>query len=129
MRTYDITVGDQEFHLRLTLLGQKALEAKHPGSDALDVVLSAVTNATNMLDVLAQALTWNGNDNPKGVTADRLYDMLVDDGYAGQKDFGGLIIEIARNAGLIDAATVEKIYSGISDEETAPVPQLSPVNN
>lgn len=127
--TVHTETGDVQ--LRLTLGGQKALKAKYPEKETLDIIMSAAMDTEMMADVLNESLHFAGNENPKTLTGEELYDMLVDEGFSGYLDFCGLLMEIAKGAGLLDEKQRTKLLdvlkrnvSGIFDtldaEENAP---------
>ena len=120
-----------EVQLRLTLGGQKALKAKYPGKDTLDIIMTAATDAEAMAAVLQESLHFAGNENPKSLTGEELYDTLVDEGYSGQMDFATLAMDIARGAGLLEdkqktkllailKRSVDGIFDAMDNAEDAP---------
>ena len=127
--TVHTETGDVQ--LRLTLGGQKALKAKYPGKDTLDIIMSATTDAEAMAAVLQESLHFVGNENPKSLTGEELYDTLVDEGYSGQMDFATLAMDIARGAGLLEdkqktkllaslKRSVDGIFDAMDNAEDAP---------
>lgn len=120
-----------EVQLRLTLGGQKALKAKYPGENTLDIIMAAVTDAEAMAAVLQESLHFAGNENPKSLTGEELYDTLVDEGYSGQLDFATLAMDIAKGAGLLEdkqktkllanlKRSVDGIFDALDKSEDAP---------
>lgn len=120
-----------EVQLRLTLGGQKALKAKYPGKDTLDIIMAAATDAEAMAAVLQESLHFAGNENPKSLTGEELYDTLVDEGYSGQLDFATLAMDIAKGAGLLEdkqktkllailKRSVDGIFDALDKPEDAP---------
>lgn len=127
--TVHTETGDVQ--LRLTLGGQKALKAKYPGKDTLDIIMTAATDAEAMAAVLQESLHFAGNENPKSLTGEELYDTLVDEGYSGQMDFATLAMDIARGAGLLEdkqktkllailKRSVDGIFDAMDKPEDAP---------
>ena len=127
--TVHTETGDVQ--LRLTLGGQKALKAKYPGKDTLDIIMSAATDAEAMAAVLNESLHFVGNENPKSLTGEELYDTLVDEGYSGQLDFATLAMDIAKGAGLLEdkqktkllavlKRSVDGIFDALDKSEDAP---------
>lgn len=127
--TVHTETGDVQ--LRLTLGGQKALKAKYPGKDTLDIIMTAATDAEAMAAVLQESLHFAGNENPKSLTGEELYDTLVDEGYSGQMDFATLAMDIARGAGLLEdkqktkllaslKRSVDGIFDAMDNAEDAP---------
>nr|DAP93670.1 MAG TPA: hypothetical protein [Caudoviricetes sp.] len=134
--TVHTETGDVQ--LRLTLGGQKALKAKYPGKDTLDVIMDAATDAEAMADVLNESLHFAGNENPKTLTGEEFYDTLVDEGYSGQMDFGTLAIDIAKGAGLLDEKqktkllailkrSVDGVFDALDNAEDAPEEAVNPI--
>ena len=120
-----------DVQLRLTLGGQKALKAKYPGKDTLDIIMAAATDAEAMAAVLQESLHFAGNENPKSLTGEELYDTLVDEGYSGQLDFCTLAMDIAKGAGLLEdkqktkllailKRNVDGIFDALDKPEDAP---------
>ena len=120
-----------DVQLRLTLGGQKALKAKYPGKDTLDIIMAAATDAEAMAAVLQESLHFAGNENPKSLTGEELYDTLVDEGYSGQLDFATLAMDIAKGAGLLEdkqktkllailKRSVDGIFDALDKPEDAP---------
>lgn len=120
-----------DVQLRLTLGGQKSLKAKYPGKDTLDIIMTAATDAEAMAAVLQESLHFAGNENPKSLTGEELYDTLVDEGYSGQMDFATLAMDIARGAGLLEdkqktkllailKRSVDGIFDAMDKPEDAP---------
>ena len=127
--TVHTETGDVQ--LRLTLGGQKALKAKYPGKDTLDIIMAAATDAEAMAAVLQESLHFAGNENPKTLTGEELYDTLVDEGYSGQLDFATLAMDIAKGAGLLEdkqktkllavlKRSVDGIFDALDEAEEAP---------
>ena len=127
-----------EGQLRLTLGGQKALKAKYPGKDTLDIIMAAATDAEAMADVLNESLHFTGNENPKTLTGEELYDTLVDEGYSGQMDFATLSMDIANGAGLLDEKqktkmlailkrSVDGVFDAFDNAEDAPEEAVNPI--
>nr|DAE36083.1 MAG TPA: hypothetical protein [Caudoviricetes sp.] len=100
-----------DVQLRLTLGGQKSLKAKYPSKDTLDIIMTAATDAEAMAAVLQESLHFAGNENPKSLTGEELYDTLVDEGYSGQLDFATLAMDIAKGAGLLEDKQKTKLLS------------------
>lgn len=126
-----------DVQLRLTLGGQKALKAKYPGKDTLDIIMAAATDAEAMAAVLNESLHFAGNENPKTLTGEEFYDTLVDEGYSGQMDFATLAMDIARGAGLLEdkqktkllailKRSVDGIFDAMDNAEDAPEEAVNP---
>ena len=112
MKSYlPLTAGDQTFRLRLTMAGQKALRDKW-GEDILTLLLSAAGEGEKLCDLLTQALTWPGNDNPIQ-EGEALYDLLVDQGWRGQAAFAGLAFDLGEAAGLLTKDQVRELKDSV----------------
>lgn len=97
---YKLNLNGDEYKLRLTMAGQKALLERNPGQNILGVLMSAVDDLQIMEDLLTEALNWEGNSNTIHTGAE-LYDSLVDAGFCGSADFTKVVLNIAKNAGLL----------------------------
>lgn len=123
---YTIRVGGNEYKLRLTLKGQKKLKERNPGVSVIAAIMGAVDDPEDMDALLTEALNWEGNNN-KIHSGEALYDELVDNGYCGSEAFLDIVLNIAKNAGLItedervkmDRVTRKMIRNGMAalDEE------------
>lgn len=111
-KSYIVTAGDKEFKLRLTLAGQKNLQAKNPDVPIMALVMGAVDDPGDMDALLTEALSWEGNENPTCNGAE-LYDLMVDDGVRGTGAFMELVLNIAHNAGLINDAERRKVQLAV----------------
>lgn len=117
--TTKIKVDGKETKLsfRLTLKGQMALKEKYEES-AVTTIMSSVDDAEKYATVLTEALNYKGNENTI-TDGEELYDILVDNGYAGTEDFMRLGVEIGVASGLLSKAQGEKIVkmaAGIIDD-------------
>ena len=86
MRTYDKMLNNELYHFRLTVGAQKALEKKF-GEQANQFVFACADSVEKMTYLLGAAASYQGNENPT-TNGDEIYDLLVDDGVAGQEDVG-----------------------------------------
>ena len=110
-----LELGDVTVKLRLTLKGQKALREKYPEDSVLSTIMDAVDDPEAMDLVLTQALSFEGSGN-KIRSGEALYDLLVDNGYEGQEDFMGLMMDIAKNAGLVTQDDRDKLGRVVSKQ-------------
>jgi hypothetical protein len=110
-----LEVGDVTVKLRLTLKGQKALREKYPEDSVLTTIMEAVDDPEAMDLVLTQALRFDGSGN-KIRSGEELYDLLVDNGYEGQEDFMALMMDIAKNAGLVTQDDRDKLGRVVSKQ-------------
>lgn len=97
---YKLNLNGEEYKLRLTMAGQKALMERNPDQNILGIILGAVDDLEDMEALLTEALNWEGNSN-KIHSGAELYDELVDAGYCGTEDFMKVALNIAKNAGLL----------------------------
>lgn len=111
-KSYIVKAGGEEFKLRLTLNGQKNLQAKNPDVPIMALVMGAVDDPGDMEALLTEALSWEGNDNPTCRGAE-LYDRMVDDGKCGTSAFMELVLNIAHNAGLINDGESKKVQRAV----------------
>ena len=111
-RSYIVKAGGEEFKLRLTLSGQKNLQAKNPDVPILALVMGAVDDPGDMEALLTEALSWDGNENSTHSGAE-LYDRLVDDGKRGSSAFMDLVLSIAHNAGLLTDDERSKVQRAV----------------
>jgi hypothetical protein len=76
-------------------------------------VLSAAGDGERMAALLEAALNWAGNHN-EIQDGEELYDLLVDNGWSGQVEFGGLAFDIAAQSGLISREQAEQLKGSIA---------------
>lgn len=105
---YKLNLNGEEFKLRLTMAGQKALMERNPDQNILGIIMGAADDLDDMEALLTEALNWEGNPN-KIHSGEELYDALVDAGYCGTEDFMKLALNIAKNAGIINQETKERL--------------------
>lgn len=111
-KSYIVKAGGDEFKLRLTLAGQKNLQAKNPDVPILALVMGAVDDPGDMEALLNEALSWEGNENPT-CSGEELYNRMVDDGMCGSGAFMGLVLSIAHNAGLLSDDERKKVQLAV----------------
>lgn len=128
-RYYPLNLDGEQVQLRLTVAGQRALREEFQ-EEAMQTVLSAAGDCDRMAALLHAALNWKGNGNAIQ-DGGELYDRLVDEGWGGQAQFGGLAFDIAAASGLISQAqavqlktsleqAVEDIFRQLEEGEEAP---------
>lgn len=122
-KSYIVKAGGEEFKLRLTLTGQKNLQAKNPDVPIMALVMGAVDDPCDMDALLTEALCWEGNENPTCSGAE-LYDRMVDDGKCGTNAFMELVLNIAHNAGLINDDERKKVQHAVERRMTRSFDQL-----
>ena len=115
MRTYDRMLGNELYNFRLTVGAQKALEKKF-GEQANQFVFACADSVEKMTYFLGAAASYQGNENPT-TNGDEIYDLLVDDGVAGQDGFFGVASGIMSEkfAGK-SLAAVEKMMQEVIDD-------------
>ena len=111
-KSYIVKAGGEEFKLRLTLAGQKNLQAKNPDVPILAIVMGAVDDPGDMEALLNEALSWEGNENPT-CSGEELYNRMVDDGKCGSGAFMELVLSIAHNAGLLNDDERKKVQRAV----------------
>lgn len=111
-KSYKIKAGGKDVKLRLTTGGQRSLKEK-TGEDALSVILGAATDMEFMIALLTEALNWtdSGNEITDGA---ELYDLLVDEGYAGQGKFAELAVQIGVASGLLNERNGKRAQDAVS---------------
>ncbi|MCD7770136.1 MAG: hypothetical protein LUH36_08505 [Oscillospiraceae bacterium] len=106
-KALEIKAGGQTFRLRLTVGGQRRLKEKLD-ADAMSVILAAGGDVEYMTALLTEALNWTDSGN--SITdGEELYDLLVDEGYAGQGKFGKLAVDIGVCSGLMESKDGKKV--------------------
>lgn len=116
---YKLNLNGEEYKLRLTMAGQKVLLERNPGQNILAILMSAVDDLKIMEDLLTEALNWEGNSNSIHTGAE-LYDNLVDAGFCGSIDFTKVVLNIAKNAGLLtqnDRDRLERVVGKAISQE------------
>lgn len=128
-RFYNLRLDGAQVKLRLTLAGQKALREEYH-EEIIETVLGAATDCGRLASLLDAALNWQGNDNLIR-EGEALYNRLVDEGWCGQEQFGGLAFDIAYYSGIFTEAqahwlkdsihrTVEEVFQPVDQEEQQP---------
>lgn len=117
-----LRVGEETYHLRLTLGGQKRLKERF-SEETLQTVLAAAGDGETMAAVLTEALDWEGSGNPM-TDGEALYDLLVDSGYAGQEAFGALAFDLAACSGLISEKQARALKKTLAEAVEAAFAQL-----
>lgn len=110
-RYYPLVLGEEEYRLRLTMAGQRALKERY-GEDILPFLFSAAADAEKFCALLSQCLSWPGSENPSA-DGEWLYDRLVDEGWQGQEAFAGLIFRLAVVSGLLREDQAEKLNDAV----------------
>lgn len=103
--------------LRLNVAAQKAMKKKY-NEDAIASILSSVSDVDKMTYIFGLALNYKNNENAV-VDGEEFYDLLVDNGYAGQNDFMKLLTSVAAASGLISEKQKKQIddfSEGVTDE-------------
>ena len=113
-QAYEITLNNNDgeeitLKLRIDIRGQMAIKKKY-GEEAATVIGEAISDIEKMAFVLTQALTYKHNENSITDGAD-LYDLLVDNGYAGPIAFAEFLTTVAVYSGAMDEESKEEIDS------------------
>ena len=105
MRTYERMIGNDKYQFRLTAGAQKVLEKRF--------------DATGLQLILESAANYKGNENPT-VDGEMIYDLLVDDGVAGEDGFFEISLGIAVASGIMNETNAGKTMEAITKavEET-----------
>ena len=111
-RAHILRLDGEQVRLRLTVAGQRSLREQF-GEDSLQLILESAGDADKMASLLEAALNWPGNENSIR-SGEELYDRLVDEGWSGQEQFGGLAFDIAAVSGLISAQQARQLKEGVS---------------
>lgn len=132
MRTYERMIGNDKYQFRLTAGAQKALERQFDAT-GLQLILESAADAEKMTAILGASANYKGNENPT-IDGEMIYDLLVDDGVAGEDGFFEISLGIAVASGIMSeknagktmdviAKTVEETYAslGPTEEKTAEV--------
>lgn len=106
-----VRAGGTEYRLRLTMAGQRALRERW-GEDILPFLLSAAAEPEKLCDLLTQALSWTGSENPTADGAE-LYDLLVDEGWRGQEDFAALAFDLGVASGLLKRSQADELIETV----------------
>lgn len=120
-KSYDVTLENGKntvnLSLRINVAAQKMLKKKY-NEDAIASILSAVSDVDKMTYIFGLALNYKNNEN--AITdGEEFYDLLVDNGYAGQNDFMRLLTSVAAASGLISEKQKKQIddfSEGVTDE-------------
>ena len=111
-RSHTLRLDGEKIQLRLTVAGQRVLRETYQ-EEPLQVILGAAADGEKMAALLEEALNWKGNEN-RISDGEELYDLLVDHGWNGQAQFGGLAFDIAVQSGLISPEQGEKLKQSIA---------------
>lgn len=145
LNVHTIEAGGQELTMRLSSKALCAFLEKHKidGASALISVMGAIDDQAAKAALFTAALRHPGNKNTINDGND-LIDLLTDDGW-GRDQLNGLVAQLAKDAGLLDAEefmrmrnavtinggkmvdTLEKLLTGNREEpETTQEPQSAP---
>ena len=111
-RAYTLHLDGEMLRLRLTVAGQRSLRERF-GEDTLQIVLESAADAEKMAALLEAALNWSGSENSLR-SGEALYDRLVDEGWSGQEQFGGLAFDIAAASGLISEEQARQLKESMA---------------
>lgn len=98
-KNHPVRLDGKEYKLRLTIAGQKHLRQQF-NKPPIDVAMEAASDEEMLCALLTEALSWpeSGNEITDG---EEFYDLLVDNGYDGQDQFFGLVMDIASKSGMM----------------------------
>ena len=98
-KSFSVRMDGKEYRLRLTAGGQKALRQRF-NEVPLEIAMTAANDEERLTALLTEALSWpdSGNTITDG---EEFYDLLVDNGYAGQGRFNALVMDIVAASGMI----------------------------
>lgn len=105
-RHFKLMLDGEIVKLRLTAAGQRSLR-EELDEDILETVLDAATDSGKLSALLGAALNWKGNANSIR-NGEELFDRLVDEGWGGQAQFGGLALDIAAASGVLSEEQAEQ---------------------
>jgi hypothetical protein len=112
-----LQVGPTLYRLRLTMAGQRKLHERWQ-EDTLTFLFNAAEDGDRLCDLLTQALSWPGNENPLTDGA-AFYDLLVDEGWRGQAAFAGLVFDLAEYSGLLTHQQAQQLHTALNDAFTS----------
>lgn len=121
-----IKLDNETYRLRLTLGGQKRLKQRF-GEEITQTVLSALGDGETMAALLGEALNWEDSGN-KITDGEEFYDLLVDNGYAGQEGFGGLALDLAAVSGLFSEKQAKTLKKSLTKSVEAAFAKLDGQN-
>lgn len=118
MRTYERMIGNDKYQFRLTAGAQKVLEKRFDAT-GLQLILESAANVERMTAILGASANYKGNENPT-VDGAMIYDLLVDDGVAGEDGFFEISLGIAVASGIMNETNAGKTMEAITKavEET-----------
>lgn len=101
----------KEFRLRLTVGAQRELKRQFQ-EETLETIFLSASDGERMCALLTAALNWpeSGNSITDG---EGLYDLLVDWGWHGQEQFGGLAFDLAAVSGLITDSQASQLKQAL----------------
>jgi hypothetical protein len=111
-RAYILHLDGEQVRLRLTVAGQRSLRERF-GEDSLQIILESAADAEKMAALLEAALNWSGSENTIR-SGEELYDRLVDEGWSGQAQFGGLAFDIAAASGLVSPEQARQLKQAVA---------------
>jgi hypothetical protein len=79
----------------------------------LQIILESAADAEKMAALLEAALNWSGSENTIR-SGEELYDRLVDEGWSGQAQFGGLAFDIAAASGLVSPEQARQLKQSVA---------------
>lgn len=111
-RAYTLHLDGVQLRLRLTVGAQRSLREQFD-EDTLQIVLESAADAVKMSALLEAALNWPGNENAIR-SGEELWERLVDEGWSGQEQFGGLAFDIAAASGLLSQDQARQLRQAVA---------------
>ncbi|MCD8190342.1 MAG: hypothetical protein LUD78_09030 [Clostridiales bacterium] len=122
MANYCMTVGGQDYELRLSAKAQANLESKHK-EGIVSIIFNSIDRIGVRAELFSAALNYNGNTNPIKNGFD-FCDALTEDGVAGSEGFARILLELAYTSGIISEKIKDKALDQLEgvfadEDETA----------
>lgn len=122
VKHYDVTVkndngADVTASLRLTLGAQINLKKKY-GEDTRSTLFSAASDDEKLIDIVTEALNWNGNTN-EIKSGEELIERMIDSGDFGIIARQNLVVEIGAASGIFSDKEKTAMLKRVDNMETA----------
>lgn len=111
-RAYILHLDGVQLRLRLTVGAQRSLREQF-NEDSLQLVLESAADAVKMSALLEAALNYPGSENAIR-SGEELWERLVDEGWSGQEQFGGLAFDIAAASGLLSQEQARQLKESMA---------------
>ncbi|MCD8333794.1 MAG: hypothetical protein LUC35_00250 [Clostridiales bacterium] len=113
MANYCMTVGGQDYELRLSAKTQAKLESKY-NDGIVSIIFDSLDRISVRAELFSAALSYNGNANPIRDGFD-FCDALIEDGVAGSEGFARILLEMAYTSGIISETVKNKSLARLED--------------